>query len=156
MSVRRRERPTEAAMLREIPASDSRLRAALAAENLPVEDLGGANQRFFTWESDEGVVVAHCGWEGHGEDRLLRSLVVAPSERGKGLAIRIVAALEHLAMASGARRLWLLTTTAGPVFDRLGWSRAERETVPAEIAASAEFAALCPASAICMVRRLGG
>lgn len=142
-------------MLREIPATDPRLAAVLGAEGLPTEDLGRTRQRFFTWESDDGVVVAHCGWEGHGEDRLLRSLVVSPGQRGKGLAIRIVAALEHLAMSDGARRLWLLTTDAGPVFDRLGWRRAPREEAPAEIAASAEFAALCPASAVCMVRDLG-
>ena len=141
-------------MLREIPASDPRLIAALTAEGLPVDDLGRRSQRFFTWESDEGVVVAHCGWEGRGEDRLLRSLVVAPGQRGKGLAIRIVAALEHLATADGAKRLWLLTTTAGPVFDRLGWRRAARDAAPQEIADSAEFAALCPSSAVCMVRDL--
>ena len=141
-------------MLREIPASDSRLAAALKAEGLPTEDLGRSKQRFFTWESDEGVVVAHCGWEGRGEDRLLRSLVVSPAERGKGLAVRIVAALEHLAAADGARRLWLLTNDAGPIFDRLGWRRAAREDAPEDVAASAEFRALCPASAICMVRDL--
>ena len=140
-------------MLREIPASDPRLAAALVAEGLPVEDLGRTKQRFFAWEND-GLVVAHCGWEGQGEDRLLRSLVVSPGERGHGLAIRIVAALEHLAMADGAKRLWLLTTTAGPVFDRLGWQRVSRDAAPAEVAASAEFAALCPSSAICMVRDL--
>ena len=141
-------------MLREIPASDSRLVTALTAEKLPIEDLGRTPQRFFTWESDDGVVVAHCGWEGRGADRLLRSLVVAPGVRGKGLAIRIVAALEHLATADGAERLWLLTETAGPVFDRLGWRRVPRDAAPAEIAASAQFSSLCPSSAICMVRDL--
>ncbi len=142
-------------MLREIPANDARLAAALAAEGLPTADLGGPGQRFFTWESDEGSVVAHCGWEGRGADRLLRSLVVAPGERGKGLAIRIVAALEHLALADGASRLWLLTTSAGPVFDRLGWRRAARADAPDEVAASAEFRSFCPDSAVCMVRDLG-
>lgn len=142
-------------MLREIPATDPNLRAALMSEKLPIDDLGRSNQRFFSWEDDAGRVVAHCGLEGTGPDRLLRSLVVMASERGKGLAIRIVAALEHVARSGGAERLWLLTETAGPVFDRLGWRRAPRETAPAEIAGSAQFAALCPASAVCMVRDLG-
>ena len=140
-------------MLREIPASDPRLAAVLASEGLPTEDLGRSDQRFFTWDND-GIVLAHCGWEGRGADRLLRSLVVTPHERGHGLAIRIVAALEHLAAADGAKRLWLLTTDAGPVFDRLGWRKADRAEAPAEIAASAQFASLCPSSAICMVRDL--
>ncbi|MDK9694965.1 MAG: arsenic resistance N-acetyltransferase ArsN2 [Siculibacillus sp.] len=141
-------------MLREIPASDTLLRTALLAEKLPTDDLGRRNQRFFAWEDDDGRVVAHGGLEGRGADRLLRSLVVSPGERGKGLAVRLVAALEHVARSGGAERLWLLTETAGPVFDRLGWRRAERDTAPDEIAGSAQFAALCPASAVCMVRDL--
>ena len=116
-------------MLREIPASDSHLRAALRAEKLPTDDLGATDQRFFAWVGGDGRVVAHCGLEGSGTDRLLRSLVVIPSERGHGLAIRIVAALEHVARAGGAERLWLLTETASPVFDRLGWRRAAREVM---------------------------
>lgn len=142
-------------MLREIPATDSRLAAALAAEGLPTADLGRTAQRFFTWERDEGIVVAHCGWEGRGPDRLLRSLVVDRGERGHGLAVRIVSALEHLALADGASRLWLLTTSSGPIFDRLGWRRVDRAEAPAEIAASTEFARFSPDEAVCMVRDLG-
>lgn len=143
-------------MLHEISATDSLLAAALRAAGLPTDDLGRGRQRFFGWDDGHGRFVAHCGFEGSGEDRLLRSLVVAPDARGHGLAIRIVAALEHLALADGARRLWLLTETAGPVFDRLGWRRAARADAPEDIAASSEFSHLCPSTAICMVRDLGG
>lgn len=141
-------------MLREISAADPALLSALASEGLPTRDLGAPRQRFFAWEGDDGAAVAHCGWEGRGEDRLLRSLVVSRRARGRGLATRIVAALEHLAHADGAQRLWLLTETAGPVFDRLGWRRAERDDAPEAISGSAEFTALCPASAVLMVRDL--
>lgn len=141
-------------MLREIPVTDPALRKALSDEGLPTADLGRGRQRFFTWEDDDGRVVAHAGLEGAGADRLLRSVVVAHGERGRGLAVRIVAALEHLARSDGAERLWLLTETAGPVFDRLHWRRAPRDEAPEAITTSREFATLCPASAICMVRDL--
>ena len=39
-------------------------------------------------------------------------------------------------------------------FERLGFERIERSEAPAELLASAEFARLCPASAICLRRRM--
>ncbi len=142
-------------MLREIPANDPGLVSALTGEGLPISDLGRRSQRFFAWADDHGRIVAHCGLEGRGDDRLLRSLVVVHDRRGHGLAIRIVAALEHIAHADGAKRLWLLTENAGPVFDRLGYRKAERDDAPEAVTATAQFSGLCPSRAICMVRDLG-
>lgn len=121
---------------------------ALAAADLPVEDLdlGG---RYFALEV-EGEAVAFGGLEGEGPDQLLRSVVVAPSRRGEGLGARMVEALA--ASADGAERLWLLTTTAERFFAGLGWQAVDRAEAPPAIAASREFAALCPASAVLMRR----
>jgi amino-acid N-acetyltransferase len=143
-------------MLSEIPATDRGLIDALTGEGLPVSDLGRRGQRFFAWADAHGCTVAHCGLEGQGDDRLLRSLVVAADRRGHGLAIRIVAALEHIAQADGAKRLWLLTETAGPVFDRLGYRRVERDAAPDTVAYTVQFSGLCPSKAVCMVRDIGG
>lgn len=140
-------------MLQEIPADDAGLVAALTAEGLPTADLGRAPQRFFAARL-EGRVVARVGLEGEGEERILRSLVIAPEARRSGLARRVLAEVEAVAAADGVRRLWLLTTTAAAVFDRLGWRRVPRAEAPGDIAASAEFAALCPASAVCMMHAL--
>jgi amino-acid N-acetyltransferase len=44
----------------------------------------------------------------------------------------------------------LLTTTAAPFFTRFGFTSAARDAAPAALRATAEFASLCPASAVCM------
>ncbi|MGR8918854.1 MAG: hypothetical protein ACU85V_04495, partial [Gammaproteobacteria bacterium] len=46
----------------------------------------------------------------------------------------------------------LLTETAAAFFEHLGYSRAPRAAAPATIAATAEFASLCPDTAVCMRR----
>jgi len=48
------------------------------------------------------------------------------------------------------RTVYLLTTTAGPYFERFGFVRTARGDVPQALARSAEFAHACPASATCL------
>ena len=80
------------------------------------------------------------------------SIVTAPGRRGQGLGRALLAALEAEARRHGAERLHLLTTTAAPFFSRYGYQAADRATAPDAIAASREFASLCPASAAYMTR----
>jgi amino-acid N-acetyltransferase len=65
---------------------------------------------------------------------------------------------DRLAMAStnGLESVYLLTTTAAPLFRRFGFMDAERASAPAALTASPEFAALCPASAACLRLRITG
>jgi amino-acid N-acetyltransferase len=58
------------------------------------------------------------------------------------------------ARADGARQLVLLTETAQPFFVQLGYQVIERDDAPGEVKRSAEFASLCPASAVCMTKSL--
>ena len=60
-------------------------------------------------------------------------------------------ALDEMRLA-GIRDAYLLTTTAAPFFSRYGYQAADRATAPDAIAASREFASLCPASAAYMTR----
>jgi len=53
------------------------------------------------------------------------------------------------------RELYLLTTTAERFFATRGYAGIERERVPDTVRASAEFSALCPASAVVMRKALG-
>jgi len=50
--------------------------------------------------------------------------------------------------------LYLLTTTAETFFVRCGYEVIDRAAVPEEIRATAEFRDLCPASSLCMKKRL--
>jgi N-acetylglutamate synthase-like GNAT family acetyltransferase len=48
----------------------------------------------------------------------------------------------------------LLTETAETFFRRLGYTVIERDQAPSAVASSAEFRTLCPATAVCMTKRL--
>jgi len=52
------------------------------------------------------------------------------------------------------RRVFLLTTDAQRLFLHLGFAAVERDSVPAEIRATAQFRELCPQTATAMVRDL--
>jgi N-acetylglutamate synthase-like GNAT family acetyltransferase len=70
------------------------------------------------------------------------------------VASRLCAEVETRAASLGARRVFLLTETAEAFFVRRGYARLGRSLAPPGIAASREFSALCPASAILMFREL--
>ncbi|MCB1748753.1 MAG: GNAT family N-acetyltransferase [Gammaproteobacteria bacterium] len=120
---------------------------------LPVADLEASQVELLgAWSS--GELVGVIGLECHGRDALLRSLAVCAERRGQGIGTRLVGALEARARGAGVERLWLLTETAASFFAARGYRRVDRAAAPAALAASREFAALCPATATCMARTL--
>jgi amino-acid N-acetyltransferase len=130
------------------------LSAALAKAGLPTADIETPGQLFWRFETVDEVPVGFGGLEVHGADALLRSLVTLPPVRSRGIGAAIVAALEFEAGLHGCRNLWLLTGSAAGFFDRLGYAKCDRAVVPEAIRATAEFAALCPADADLLVKRL--
>jgi amino-acid N-acetyltransferase len=132
----------------------AQVRQLVREAGLPTEDLADTDLSHFlgfgSREKPSGVV----GLELFGEDALLRSLVVDPSERGTGGGRLLVAAAEEHARSLGVRSVYLLTTTAERFFERLGFRRVDRDSAPAAIRATREFANLCPASAAFMIKRL--
>jgi amino-acid N-acetyltransferase len=126
----------------------------LAAAQLPTEDLtaGHCEQFFFTGAPDEPTGLV--GLELFGKVALLRSLVVAPDRRGTGEGAALLKHAEEYARAEGVRTLYLLTTTAESFFAKHGYQRSARESAPAAIRATREFAGICPASAAFMMRQL--
>ena len=146
-------RPAMSGLRRIRPDEYEKIRAALVAEGLPTDDLCSATNRLYAFEED-GEVLGYAGLERHGAAALLRSVVVPPERRRSGYGRRLVEAVLAEAAARGHREVYLLTTTATAFFERLGFERIERSAAPAELLASAEFARLCPASAICLRRRM--
>ncbi|MBP2160555.1 MULTISPECIES: arsenic resistance N-acetyltransferase ArsN2 [Asticcacaulis] len=137
-------------MLISVDPLDAGLRAALADEGLPVSDLGADHQRMWC-DVVDGKAVGYGGIERHGDAALLRSLVILPDHKGRGHGAALVA---QIVAEAGVAELWLLTNTAAAFFARLGWTVRDRADAPPAIAASAEFASLCPASAVCMSYRV--
>lgn len=136
----------------EIDGFDGGLAAALATAGLPPVEPAAGTQHYLRFDGDDGRILGYGGLELYGEAALLRSLVVLPQHRGRGHGRAIALALLADARARGARRAFLLTTTAAPLFERLGFRPLARSDAPPAIAASGEFARLCPASAVLMTR----
>jgi amino-acid N-acetyltransferase len=132
------------------------IRAGLRRAGLPRNDLTARHLRDFMVALDPAGVVTHCaGLERFGNVGLLRSVLVAPELRGRGQGALLLSEMERYAMRQGVRTLYLLTTTAGPFFERRGYARCERERAPESLKATAEFMSLCPSSAICMSKEFG-
>jgi amino-acid N-acetyltransferase len=119
----------------------------LDAAGLPTADLLAAHV--------EDFIVARAGAvERHGLHGLLRSLVVDPAWRGRGLGGQLLVAAERHARAAGLHSLTLLTQSAAAVFAAHGYVVIDRATAPAALHATPQFAALCPSTSTCMTKTL--
>jgi len=131
------------------------IKALLAENELPVADVDAALLvDFLVAEDAGGKIVGSVGLERFGHSALLRSLATARKARNAGLGTRLLAHAELMARASDVSELWLLTTTAAGFFRRAGYADVDRGTASADVQASAQFAELCPASAVCLTKRL--
>ena len=140
--------------LRPAEASDlDRVEALLDANDLPSADVRTKSGCFFVARAD-GEFVGVGGVEEHGENGLLRSVVVEESRRGRGYGAGICETLEDHARGAGIETLYLLTTTAAEFFRRRGYEEIPRGAAPERIRGTTEFADLCPASATCMTKGL--
>jgi len=132
-----------------LPADLDAIRALVAEQQLPAEDLGAPEQRFLVGR-DGAELVGCVGLELYGSAALLRSLAVVPARQRGGVGQALYQAALALARAQGVTALYLLTTTAERYFARRGFQPIAREQVPAAVRGSAEFRSLCPASAACL------
>lgn len=134
-----------------VPADRASIGALLAQAGLPVDDLDDPAITFVVAEA-LGAMTGVVGVQDCGHAGLLRSLAVRADRRGGGEGTALLHAAEALARARGLSPLVLLTQTAEAFFARHGYRIIARSEAPATVRASAEFRALCPASATCMAK----
>lgn len=139
-----------AAQAADLPA----IRALLAASGLPGADLTPAHLGSFWLQRDAAGLVGVVGLEPRGLAALVRSLAVRTDARGRGLGGALLAYAESQAAVLGIETLYLLTTTAERFFAAHGYTEIPREAAPPPIRATAEFAELCPASSVCLTKRV--
>lgn len=125
----------------------------LAEAHLPHDDLNSHLHHVIV-ASEGQVMVGIIGLEVYDHIGLLRSLVVAPDARKRGIGRDLVEILCEHAMAQGVRDLYLLTVDAQDYFSRRGFERIERSLAPQPIRTTRQFSELCPSSAILMYRCL--
>ena len=121
----------------------------IAACDLPIDGLADQFPDGYVVARRGEAVIGVAGLEEHDGAGLLRSVAVAPGERGGGLGVALTADRLVAARTRSLAAVYLLTTTASDYYARFGFRPFAREAVPAAVAASREFASVCPSSASC-------
>ena len=125
------------------------VRELLAEAGLPLAGLDDQFPAAYV-VARQGALVGVAGLERYGDVGLLRSVAVSEPFRNSGLGRRLVTDRLSAAHAIGLHQIFLLTTTAAPYFQKLGFVPTPRTEVPPALATSVEFTTACPASATCL------
>ncbi len=135
------------------PSDAAQIKRLLSACGLPNEDIDPHLEHFIVGK--EGSELAGViGVEPLGEAGLLRSLAVAESHRGKGIAKALYSRLLGYVHMRGIENLYLLTLTAKGYFSKLKFAPIERCVVPESVRSTQDFQSLCPETAVCMVKNV--
>ena len=132
------------------------VKALLDAAHLPLDGLEEQFGDGYAVAEAAGEIVGAEGIEVYDRSGLLRSAVVHPDWRGRGVGDLLTRDRLAWAGRAGLDRVYLLTTTAESYFPRFGFTRVDRSEAPPEIRESREFASACPATAALMVVQVGG
>lgn len=120
---------------------------------LPYSDLSNMRVQIYCLKDESGLK-GTGGLEIYGENALIRSVAVAERFLRTGQGKIICDELEQIALKSGIKNLYLLTTTAASFFKHRGYETIEREQFPEGLKNTAQFSELCPSTAICMKKIL--
>lgn len=131
------------------------IKELLNASKLPSDDCDEHIKHFLVIE-EKGKIIGIGGLEICGTVGLVRSMVVMPEHRGKGIAKNIYRLIENRAHGLGINALYLLTESATDYFKNLGFIVQERSEVPASVMETKQFKELCPSSAMVMFREISG
>jgi amino-acid N-acetyltransferase len=125
------------------------IRKLLLDAVLPASGISLDSGTYFV-ASEGGRLVGAIGLQRAGSSMLLRSAVVAPDWRNRGVGSLLArTALEH-ARKDQPQSLFLLTTTAAGFFARLGFRAIDRTEAPPAIRQTPEYRTLCPSTATLM------
>jgi amino-acid N-acetyltransferase len=113
------------------------------------DGVAAAIDDFLVARSVDGILGC-AGFETYGDLGLLRSVAVEPRVRKLGLGRDLVLGVVDAMRRRGLHELFLLTTTAAPFFEHLGFVAIPRGSVPPGVAASWEFRVGCPQTALPM------
>ncbi|MEP6609605.1 MAG: GNAT family N-acetyltransferase [Burkholderiaceae bacterium] len=147
---------TEPFLIEPQRAGDSaRVRELIRQAQLDDHDLrSGTSSLDFLVMREAGEVVGAVGLQSASGAALLRSLVVQRSLQRQGRGAALVAAAERLAARRGIDDLFLLTTNVAGFFALLDYLRVDRASAPPAVQQTAQFSFLCPATAVCMHKRI--
>lgn len=94
---------------------------------LAASDFTPPDGDFLVAVDADGTLIASAGWRRHGDDAELKRMFTTKAARGRGLARRMLAAIESSAAAAGCRRVILETGDRQPeaiaLYESAGYSR---------------------------------
>lgn len=131
------------------PADKEAVIALLQQNQLPTDDLP-VDLHGFVVAREQGTPIGVAGLERTGPVALLRSVAVDSRYRGRQIAAHLIGQLLETARTAGLEEIYLITTSAGPYFERYGFQQVNRQDVPTDIQQTQQFSQLCPSSAIIM------
>lgn len=126
------------------------VRSLVAAAELPLDGLGEVTTRFFVARAGDEIVGA-VAVERHGAHALLRSLVVDPGVRGRGVGAALADQAEAHAREVGLDGVYLLTETVPGFFSARGYRTIGRDSAPEPVMGSVEWSEACGESAVPMM-----
>jgi amino-acid N-acetyltransferase len=133
------------------PQDSSAVEEMLRGAELPLDGLRDQfGDSYALAETDTGLIGV-VGIEQYGDYGLLRSAVVLPEWRGKGVGEALTRDRIDWSRRRGLHALYLLTTTAAEYFPRFGFMAVDRGLAPNGIRSSREFSEACPSSAAFMM-----
>lgn len=135
---------------RALPGDLAPARALLAAAGLPLAGVDQHFDRFWAIETADGRLAGIAGMEHYGTTWLVRSLVVDPVHRGRGVGGALLAAVLDEARRHAAEAVYLLTTDAQHFFAAVGFREVPRAAAPTALQASEELRGACPDTATLM------
>jgi amino-acid N-acetyltransferase len=127
------------------------VRVLLAANDLPTDDIDDPSVQLFV-ARDHGALLGVVGLQRCDTVGLLRSLAVSSASRTRGIGSQLCSHVLDVASREGLSPIYLLTTSASGYFTRHGFVAIGRAEAPPAVRTTAQFASLCPTSAIVMRR----
>lgn len=118
----------------------------------------GENWDHYVVLADRRSMTIHglAGFEVHGTAGVIRSVVVAQSERGQGYGRRLVGEVASKAARAGVSDLFLITCHAAHFYRQLNFQYVLRSDCPTEILRSPSFAVAVTTEATVMYLAVGG
>ncbi|MHA1164309.1 MAG: GNAT family N-acetyltransferase [Alphaproteobacteria bacterium] len=139
--------------LRRVQPDDAEFLKALEEVGMPRDDLTASGGVYFALTDARAGPLGYCGYELLGDTlALIRSCVVPPAHRRKGVGRAIVGEIIELLAADGVDELFLFTMDADPFFAGFGFEVMARDAAPGAIRATSQFTMECCDDAILMRR----
>ncbi|BCJ54658.1 N-acetyltransferase [Actinoplanes sp. NBRC 14428] len=92
-------------------------------------DFAPPTGAFLVAEGPDGRLIGCAGWRAHGSDAELKRMFTIEAARGKGVARRVLAAIEDSARERGYKRVILETGDKQPeaiaLYEKCGYERIE-------------------------------